>query len=173
MKRFLICSMILLFSAVMAEGADFKIGYVDFNHAINESDNGKKTTEVLKKFIDSKQELFLEKESELKALEEDFKKQLSVLTPESRKDKEDQLRKLYIDFQRMEKDFNEEIQKKQAALSQDIQDDLIKILQEIGKKEGYTIILERAAGGILYSQKGLDITSKLVKKYNEYSKTKK
>ncbi len=91
---------------------------------------------------------------------------------ESRKNKEDHLNKFYRDYQRMRKDFQEEIQKKEAEFTQEIQKDLIEIVNKIGKEEGYAIIFERGAGGILYSQKELDITEKVIARYNEVAKAK-
>lgn len=171
MKRLVIFAVVLCFWAFGAEGADLKIGYVDFNKALNESENGEKTIKFLEEFIENKNSLVLKKEAEIKKLEAALVKQSSVLTPESRKDKEDQLKKLYIDFQRMKDDFQEEILKKRTELTQEIQKDLIAIVNSIGKKEGYTYILEM--GMIHYARKHLDITEKVIKIYNDSVKNKK
>jgi len=173
MKKVLLLVIVLSLLGFNAQGADLKIAYVDFNKALNESDNGKRATKILEEMIKNKKSILLEKEKELKKLEDELKKQSSVLTPESRKDKEDQLSKLFRDYKRMGKDFQEEIQKKEAELTQEIQNDLLKIVNKIGEEEGYTILFERGASGTLYSQNKLDITQKVIKKYNDITKSKK
>lgn len=173
MKRLILAVFVVFFLSVNAQSEEIKIGYVDFNKALNESENGKNATRVLEDFIKNKKNIYVEKEKEIKELDEELKKQASVLSPESRKNKEDQLSKMYIDYQRLARDIQEEIQKKESELTQEIQKDLVKIIVEIGKKEGYTVILERGVSGILYSQDKLDMTDRVIKKYNESSKTKK
>lgn len=172
MKKIVFLIVTLLF-AFNAEGAELKFGYVDLNKALNESDNGKKATKFLEDMVNSKQSVLLKKEKEIKKLNEELEKQASVLIPESRKTKEEELSRLYKDYQRMAKDFNEEIQKKEEELRMEILNDLREIVNKIGKEEGYTVIFETGTSGILYYQKEFDLTEKIIKKYNEATKTKK
>ena len=41
---------------------------------------------------------------------------------------------------------------------------MVEIVNEIGKKEGFLLIIERAP--IVYSPKAIDITDRIVKEYN-------
>lgn len=172
-KVFLLTFIILSSWAFSVQGADLKIGYMDLNKALFESNKGKKATKILDDMLNSKKAVVLKKEKEIKKLEQELEKQASILNPKSRKDKEDQLNKLYRDYQRMGKDFQGELQKKEAELTQEIQKDLIEVVNKIGEKEGYSIIFERRVSGMLYSQKKFDITEKVIKKYNEIAKAKK
>jgi outer membrane protein len=172
MKKIAFFIIVLSLFAFKTEGVDLKIGYVDFNKALNESDNGKKAVKIIENMANIKQEIMLEKEAEINKLKEELEKQASVLTPESRRDKEDHLNKLIRDAQRMVSDFQEEIQKKQAGFIQEMQKDLIEIINKIGEEEGYSVIFERGASGILYSQKKFDITDKAIKRYNQFTKAK-
>ncbi len=70
----------------------------------------------------------------------------------------------------MAKDFQEELQKKEAGFIQEIQKDLVEVVNKIAKEEDYTIIFERRISGILYSRKEIDITEKVIKDYNEITK---
>ncbi len=172
MKKVFLVAFILSFGVFSAQGADLKIGYMDLNKAAMESNTGEKVDKILQDMYDNKSSILLEKEKELKNLDEELKKQSSVLTPKSIKSKKEQLAKLYKNYQRMIKDFNEEILKKQEELGQEIRKDLIEIINKIGEEEGYTIIFERGASGILYSQKEFDITEKVITRYNEIAKAK-
>ncbi|MEK7823360.1 MAG: OmpH family outer membrane protein, partial [Nitrospirota bacterium] len=83
--------------------------------------------------------------------------------------------KLLRDYQKMVKDFGDELQKKEEELSVGIQKDLIEFVNKLGKDEGYTIIfgLEKGARGIIYSPDELNLTDKVINKYNEITNAKK
>lgn len=173
MKKLIFIALILFSWSLSAHAADLKIGYVDLNKALNESESGKKAKKILEDMINSKQSVIAKKEDEIKTLKEEFDKQSSVLTPEAVKEKQEQLNKLMREGQRMVNDFQEEIKKKETELTQEIQKDLIDLVNKLGKDEGYTFIFEKGTSGMIYSQKELDITDKVIKKYNETSSTKK
>ncbi len=158
---------VLFLGVISAQGADLKIGHINLNKALNDSHGGKKAAKILEDMINDKKFILIEKEKEIKELEEEMKRQSSILTPDSKREKRDHLDKLYKDYQRKGKDFQEEIQKKEMELTQKIQKDLLEIANKIGKEEGYTMIFESGVGGILYAREEFDITGKVIKKYNE------
>lgn len=164
---------VLFTLSIPAYGADLKIAYLDFNRALNESEQGKKATAMLEEMIRDKKTAVIEKEEEIKKLDEELKKQLSILSPETREEKEDNLKKLVRDAQRMTRDFQEEVKKKEADLTREIQKEIIQVINKIAQEEGYTIVFERGVSGILYFQKQYDITDKVIEKYNESVKEKK
>jgi outer membrane protein len=172
MKRLILIFIFSVFWVFTAYGEEIKIGYVDLNKALNESEAGKRATKILEDMVNNKKSILSQKEKELKSLDEEIKKQSSILTPESIKSKTEEFNRLYKDYQRLVKDFQEEIQKKEAEFTRQIQNDLLEIIRKIGEEESYTIILEVNASGVLYAKKKIDLTEKLIKKYNEISKAK-
>jgi len=44
---------------------------------------------------------------------------------------------------------------------------LAEVVDEIGREEGYSLILMRNAPGVIYSRESLDITDLVIKKFNE------
>jgi outer membrane protein len=173
MKKLLIVILGILFIApYTAYGDDLNVAYVDFNKALNESDKGKQATAILEDVIRNKKDILAEKEQLITKIDDELKKQSSVLSPDSKKDKEDQLKNLIRDAQRMRRDFQEEIQKKEASLTQEIQNDLMKVVNDISTRESYSIIFERGVSGILFIQNKFDITDKVIEEYNKSLKTK-
>jgi outer membrane protein len=47
-----------------------------------------------------------------------------------------------------------------------IQKELLKIVSQIGKKEGFLLILERRESGIIYSPDTIDISDRVIQEYN-------
>ncbi len=178
MKRILVAVSIVLCitagavsKATAAEG--LKIGIVDLFRALNESDAGKKAKTDLEALIKSKQIAIDEKGKKLEALKGDLEKQTAIISAEARKAKEEELERLVRDFQRIVADSQAEVKKKEGELTGGILKDLRDAINKIAQEEGYSLILERAEGLVLYAVKPLDITDKVIKRHDEAKTGKK
>jgi outer membrane protein len=68
----------------------------------------------------------------------------------------------------MEKQMNQELQKKDIELTKKIFADVQQILNKLIKSENYSLILDRKA--VLAGKDGLDITDKVIKAYDSQTK---
>lgn len=169
-KIFLVVSMVLCASiAFSAEKAE-KIGYVDLQKALNESEAGKEAKGTFNKRVEELQKVLDEKQIELKKLQEELEKQKGLLTPEARGEKEKAYQQKIKDAQRFAKDSQEELQQKDSELTKKIIKDLRDVIKKIGTDEAYTIILEKGEAFVLYAADGVDITEKVIKAYNKPKK---
>lgn len=149
-----------------------KIGYVDLRIALNESEQGKKAKIDLESTIKTKQTVIDEKGKSIEKLKGELEKQVSVLSPEARKTKEEEIERNVRDYQRLVQDAQTEVKKKENELTGSILKELREIIEKIGQEEGYTLILENVEGLILYAKKDLDVTDKVIKIYNSRPKKK-
>ncbi len=92
MKKAFLFVFILSFWVFTAHGAALKIGYIDLDKAISESNEWEKAKKTLEDMRRTKQTLIDEKGNEIKKLEEELEKQASILTPKSIEDKQDHLK---------------------------------------------------------------------------------
>src|SRR5262252_10741783 len=89
--QFLIAAVFLLStSAAFAE--DMKLGYVDMQRALNETDDGRKAKEKLKKDFEQKQKELDEQQAQLKKEIEDIDKKQTLLPADKVREKEAELR---------------------------------------------------------------------------------
>ncbi len=158
--------------ALSAQASDLKIGYVDLNRALNQSDEGRKAVKVLKDMLRANKERLIKKNEEIKKLEEEIAKQASILNPEAIKKKKEERERLIRDFQRLRRDSEDEYRKKENDFVQKIFGEMRVILAEIAAGEGYTVVFEKNEGGILYISKKLDLTDKLISEFNKRSSEK-
>ncbi len=163
----------LLSGTASAAEAMAKIGYVDLRVALNDSEAGKKAKIELESLIKTKQAAIDDKGKAIEKLKADLEKQASVLSPDAKKSKEDEIERLMRDYQRLVQDSQNDVKKKESELTGSIIKDLRDVVEKIGHDEGYSLILENVEGIILYSRKDLDITEKVVKIYNEKKPKKK
>jgi outer membrane protein len=169
MFKVLITFIFLATAATTAQAAaeDVKIGYVDMQKAIQSTEVGKKAKKELETEVASKTKEFEEKSKELKKMGEDFQKKSSVLSDEVKQKKAMELGQEEMKFRETYAKAQMDLQKKQANLTQPIVEKLHSIIDEIGQKEGYTVILEKAENGVLFAPKSIDLTDRVVGEFNK------
>jgi outer membrane protein len=149
---------------------DLKIGYIDFQKVLNESDAGKKAKADLEVLVKSKQTTIDEKGKTIEKSKADLEKQASVLSAEAKKGKEEELEKMLREYQRLVQDSQTEVKKKELEFTDAIIKDVRQIVEKMGEEGGYTLIIERTGGMVLYSKKDIDLTDAVIKKYNQSKK---
>ncbi len=168
--KFIICVLLLIIChlslVTLSSAAELmKIGYIDLQRIVYESEAGKKAKSELDALIKSKQAVVDEKRKTLEKLKSDMEKQVSALSPEARKAKQDEYEKNEREFLRFAQDSETELRKKDAELKEMIVKEVFELMDKIGKEEGYTMILDRSM--VIYGNKEIDITNIVIKKYNE------
>ncbi|MCK7510660.1 MAG: OmpH family outer membrane protein [Desulfobacterales bacterium] len=121
---------------------------------------------VKKKFDDMQQKLNDERTA-LAKLEEDFKKQSMMLSLDAQEDKKRELEKKQRHFKFMYDDFTQEMKETEMDAIKKVMKELEKIVEKMGEKEGYTIILERRTVGLLYFNSAVDLTDRVTDAYDK------
>lgn len=175
MRRFFIAVLVVVFvsttffvNTVKAE--NLKIGVVDLLRVLNESEAGKKSIADIETTKKSKQSTIEERGKKIEQLKADLEKQSSLLSAEAKKSKEEEIERLIREFQRLVSDATTELQKKQREVEVEMIKEIRQVLIKIGETEKYSFIIESSEGGLLYFDKSVDITDKIITKYNETKK---
>lgn len=174
MKRSLVVSLVLLVSAFVlpAFGADTKMGTVDMQKILLLSDAGKEAKEQLAvKAAKYEAEKNL-KEEELKKLKAELEKQSVLLSESARGAKEKDYQQKLKEYQRFLKDAQDDLQAKNDEYTNKIVDEIVKVVQDFGKKDGYTIIFVKNES-MIYMDDRIDLTDELLKQFNAARKTGK
>jgi outer membrane protein len=153
-----------------AGSAEFKIGSVDIQKAVNDCNAGKEAKKEITKEVEKFQRLIADKQKELQTMKETLEKQAPMLNPEARTTKEKDYQTKYRDFQRWGEDFKNELDQKRTEKERNISLSLQKVIQKLGVDEGYTVILERNEAIVLYTSKTIDITDRVIKLYDAQRK---
>ncbi len=98
---------------------------------------------------------------------------LVALSQEAKMDKEVQLQKKMNDFRVNEQSYKRKIAQEKDALMRDLLKLFFGVVEEYGKKHGYTMIMDRMQTGIVYLGEGNDITNDLVAEVNKAWRAKK
>lgn len=154
----------LVASYAFAEG---KIGFVNTPAIIAKCEAGKRAMNELKdKFQGMKQKLDAKKK-ELDAMKEELQKQAMMLSQEAKLDKETQFKRKVRDFQDMGQSYQTQLQQAEQKLSKPILEKLVQVIQDYGKRNGYTAILDKQGSGVAYVAPGADLTETIIAEMNK------
>ena len=172
MKKYLSALIVLLLimgagSVATAKAEDYKFGYVDFNRALNEVEEGKRTKASLKSEFEKKQKQLELMQKELKTMQADLEKQKLILSAEAMKKKEEAFRNKFIEVNQKLAQYREEMAKRELEATGKILTRLRDIVRKIGQTEGYTMILEKSQDVVIYSPPGADLTGRVIKQFNK------
>lgn len=152
--------------AETSPNAAMKFGMVDFQRALNETNEGKKAEAALNAAMTEKKKKFDILKSELDAMKQDFEKQRLVLSGAPLEEKKQALQKKLIELEQTGATYENELGNKKAEALRKILTGLQSVVQDIGQKEGFTLIFEKSGGGVLFSSGAQDITDRVIKTYN-------
>lgn len=167
LKRFTILLSLsaLIVSSGLAMAADMKLAYVDMQKAIQSTSAGKKAKTQLEGEFNRKKKELSKLEEDIKKMQEDFKKKEMVLSDDIKAQKQQELQREMLKYRELVGQNQLALQKKERDLTLPILKKLRDIIADIGKKEGYTMVLEKSEQSVLWAQKDADITDKVVKAF--------
>lgn len=154
-------------AAAQVAAQDLRIGVINLQRALNESEAGKKAKARFKEQLDRLQ-LDLEKQkNEVDALKDQLAKKALVMKDEERRNLEKEYQRKLREFERAYEDSQGELQLKDSELTRDLIKELQGIIQDYGRRGGYTVILEQAGGALLYATETIDVTDAIIAEFNQ------
>ena len=142
-----------------------KIGLIDLQRVIETSDQGKSAQAQIKKQKDKMEADLKQKGAEIEQIRQRLEREAMVMGKEAREEKEREARIKLNDFKILQKRYRSELQNLEKKLIEQLKDDVFVLVTEIGKKEGYLLIISKI--GVLYSPSSIDITDQLIKRLNK------
>src|ERR1041384_6783298 len=118
-RRMAAAALVIALSGVVStsEAAEAKVGVVDVQHAVMQTEDGIRAQATLKKLFDKRQQELDGKQTELARAREDIEKQSRVLSREALAKRMEDWQRRMVELQTVFGDYNKELQKKQADLT--------------------------------------------------------
>jgi outer membrane protein len=160
--------LISAFSVLLAGGHAFaqaKVGVVDTQRAIMETEDGLRAQATLKKLFDSRQRELDKKQEDLQKERDDIEKQRDVLSKAALAKRVDKWQREMMQLQTVFVDYNKELQKKQGELTQPIFQKAMGIIRRLATQDGLDIVLDKQA--VPYVRSDLDVTDRVITLYNQ------
>lgn len=174
MKRYIGLFMVIIFCFCFQPYAhsveNCKVAVVDIQKFQEKSMAFQKVKEDYIKKLEPMGNELEKQQAELVKLEEELRKQSLMLSLDAKEDKRKELGKKSRRYKYLEEDFVQERKEMEMETIRSISSDIQKIVEEIGKREGYSMILEKRAVGFLYNDDKIDITDEVIKAYDNMKK---
>jgi len=157
-----------------ASFADLKIAHVDSKMLFEKYAETTKAQRDYDRQVQKWEQEAQSKQKELLEMKERLEKQSLMLSDEKKKELEAQFTKKKADYEQ----FVQQIYGKEGALyqkNQEITDPIIqkikKTIQDVANQEGYDMVLDRAAGAVVFWKKDNDLTQRVLDILNKESAT--
>ncbi len=166
-SKTIIVAMMLTVAWVAAPcmGADVaKIGVVDIQKILLTSSAGKMAKAQINKKAREMEARLTEKKEEIDKLKETLEREALVMSKETREEREREIRIKINDIKSLKKKFEKDLKTIEGKVVKRIQSDMATIVQELGKNEGFLLIITNQV--VLYAPSTIDITDQLIQSYN-------
>lgn len=159
--------------AVAAGAADIKIAHVDSKMCFEKYAETKKAQKEYDKQVANWEQEAAGKQKALMEMKDRLEKQSLMLSDEKKKE-------LEADFLKKKSEYEQFVQKiygkegelfqKNQSFSDPIIQKIKKTIQDVANQEGYDLVLDRAAGAVVYWKKDNDLTQKVIDILNKGTK---
>lgn len=143
------------------------IAVVDLNQALNSTDEGKAAREELARKQREAEGKVQPRIERYKELQEELKSKKFVLSEEALYQRQLDLVELRNEIESEMKELEGKLKVDEERLVGPLRKKMIDVVQNIGRDQGFTLVIERAAPGLLYSREALDITDSVIEKFNQ------
>ena len=157
----------VLMCGTAASDEPMKIGVVDLEQAINATSEGKAAREELERKKKDAEGQLQPLIDSLKSMQQELESKKFVLSDEA-------LQQKRLDYAAKANELDSRGRELEGRLKVDterivgpLQKKLIGVVQQVGKEQGFTLILSRNASGLIYNREALDITDLVVQKFNK------
>ncbi len=162
----IICTFYLQGNVIDANAAEnnYKIATVSIQDVLTKSSAGKEAKKTIEAKVKDFQNKIKGEQEKLDALRSEIEKKSSVWSDEVRQEKERDYQKNLRELQLKSDDAKFELQQLEKKVMAPILKELHMVFAEVGKKEGFTLIIENtrkgleSPNGLLYSDDKIDIS---------------
>jgi outer membrane protein len=145
---------------------DLKLGYVDLQRALNETEDGRKAKASLKKVFDAKQKELDEQQEDFKKAKEDLDKKRTLMNADTVRNKEQELAAKFEKVQQSYLRHQKDLQEKEGEVTQKIFERMQRIILKIAQAENFSMVLDKTQAGIIFAKQHLDLTNDVIRRYN-------
>ena len=143
-----------------------KVGVVDFNRVMHETNEGKAAKARLDSMLAGKQAELEQKQANVQAMIQDYQVKAPTMNAEARQAYEQRIMEGQGELQQFAAMNEQEMQVQLAQVMDTVFNSLKGHAEAIGKAEGFTVILESSQGAVLFAKDGIDLTDRVIAKAN-------
>ncbi len=174
-KAMMTIGLLVLFLGALAGSsfAQMKIAIVNSNDVLEKSAEGKRTLARLQDADKQNQAKISKLDDDIRQLQTKLNTQRITMTDEAVLANQADLERKQTQRKRDAEDAYAQMQELSTRLFKKLQDELIPIVEQIGKERGLDIIFDRDRSGAVYYSPAIDLTAEVIKRYDQSKATQK
>lgn len=145
--------------AAAAGAADLKIGFVDVERIRRESAPAERASKALEKEFAPRAQELQRRETQIKNLQNQLEREAMTMSESDRRAREQELARLSIDFQRMQREYREDLNMRRNQELAALFERADRVIRKIADAEKFDLILQEA----VYRSPRIDITDRVLK----------
>ena len=161
MKNFIrsIVAVALISLSQASAGAELKIAFVDQERITRESAPADRASKQLEKEFAPRAQEMQRREAQIKTMQGQLEKDALTMSESDRRAKEQELGRLTLDFQRMQREYREDLNLRRNQELGALFERANRVIKQIAEAEKYDVILQEA----VYRNPRIDITDRVLK----------
>ena len=153
---------LLMAASLSALAQDSRIGYIDTKRITTESGPAKAAQIKLEQEFTKRQKELTDQQSSLKNFSEKFQRDEPTLSEAQRVSRQKEFAELGRDFQRKQREFQEDLNGRRNEELQQVLDKATKAVKQVAEAEKYDLVIQE----VVYTNAKHDITDKVLKILN-------
>lgn len=141
-----------------------KVAVINTERVLRDSEPAKKALKKLEKEFEKRGQDLEKLRQQAQKMQEELEKSGSALPDAQRKAKEKELNDLTREFQRRQREFNEDLNVRRNEELQSVVERANKAMRALAEKEGLDLVMQ---DGIVFASPRIDITDKVIKALSE------
>lgn len=156
-------------SAVFGAGAlsaQVKVAVIDVQKILLDSTRGKEVQQALEAAQKEKRDQLQALARELEELRKEYGEKALTLADDRLEDLRKQIEDKTLDLKRKQDDAGLELQQLSEKRLQEIENEVMPIIDQVGKEGGYTLVFNKFQSGLVFADEAVDITQSVIDRYN-------
>jgi outer membrane protein len=154
-----LATLLLAGISTIGMAADLKIGFVDQERITRESAPAERASKQLEKEFAPRAQELQRREAQIKSLQGQLEKDALTMSESERRAKEQEMGRLTLDFQRMQREYREDLNLRRNQELGSLFERANRVIKQIAEAENYDVIFQEA----VYRNPKIDITDKVLK----------
>jgi len=160
---------LLLWSLGAKNDANIKIGVVDLDQAVTATTEGREAREEFERKKRKAEDQLMPLVERFQTLLKELEDKRFVLSDDKLRDKQLDLAELRNEIESKRAEMEGRLEVDRERLVGPLRQKLVSIIEEVGREDGFSLIMLRNAPGIMYSREALDITDVVIEHFNKKS----
>ena len=159
----LFATLALLMTASASAEAEARIGVISIERVMRDSDPAKKAMKKLEREFEKRGQDMEKARQQLQKMQEEIEKNAITMSEAERKAKEKEFADLSREYQRKQRELNEDVNSRRNEELQSVVERTNKAIKAMAEKEGFDLIVTEA----VYASPRIDITDRVIKALSE------